>query len=114
MPMMALSWMMLHSKAAYMTASEFDHRRVRRFVADIREEFIYGLLDGHLDDSCAFEPRCLIRSSLVGARRRHADSSAATTALREASRKRTDVLPARPHAPGAGLKTFGARWTSTS
>jgi hypothetical protein len=40
MPMMARSLEMLHPKAAYMTASEFDHCFDLRFLADFREESI--------------------------------------------------------------------------
>ena len=44
--MMARSWISLHPKAAYMTASEFDHRFGRRFLADFREASIYAVLGG--------------------------------------------------------------------
>jgi hypothetical protein len=35
---------LVHPKAAYMTASEYDHALTRRFVADFREESIYWML----------------------------------------------------------------------
>src|SRR5687768_9264134 len=59
-----------------------------------------------------FAPRVVdVARSFFGARRRHADSSATTTARRGAPRSRTEVLPARPHAPAAGTNALG--WART-